>query len=305
MKEKCIIIGSGPAGLTAAIYAARADLNPLVFEGKNPGGQLVGTGDVENFPGFPDGINGPMLILEMKKQAKKFGAKLIQKNINKVDFFDPQNLKIFSGDQSFDTQTIIIATGATARWLNLGKNEERFWAKGYSSCATCDGAFYREKKVGVVGGGDSACEEAMFLSKFASEVFLFHRRDELRASKPMQKKVFENKKIKIFWNTIVTNLLGENILEKVELTDTQTDEKKIFSLDGLFMGIGHIPNTKFLKNILDTDENGFLQTKNKTQTKIPGVFVAGDVGDKKYRQAVTAAASGCMAALDVEHFLSK
>ncbi len=303
MTHQLLILGSGPAGLTAAIYAARAELAPIVFEGTHPGGQLMETSDVENFPGFPDGILGPVLIQNMKNQATKFGTQLIQKNIDKVDFSDPKNLKLWAGDEMYETQSVIIATGSKARWLNLGKGEEKFWGKGYTACATCDGAFFRNKVVGVVGGGDSACEEAMFLTKFASKVYLIHRRDELRASKPMQKRVFANEKIEILWNKGVTDLKGDNVLASVELTDTQTKDTSDLELNGLFMAIGHDPNTKFLDGVIALDEKGYIQVEGNTKTSLPSVFVAGDCQDWHYQQAITAAGLGCMAALDAEHYL--
>lgn len=304
IKRDLIIIGTGPAGLTAAIYAARADLKPLLFEGTSPGGQLMGTTDVENFPGFKDGIMGPQLIMDMKAQAQKFGAETLFQNIDKVDFSDEKNLKLYSGKTEYQAKSVIIATGASARWLGLGQGEEKYYGKGYTACATCDGAFYREKVVAVVGGGDSACEEAMFLTKFAKKVYLIHRRGELRASKPMQQRVFDHEKIEVIWNQNVTELRGDNLLESVELSETDSDKKSELSLDGLFMAIGHIPNTKFLDKSIDLLPNGFIDVKNHTQTNIPSVFVAGDVSDHRYQQAITAAGSGCMAALDAEHYLS-
>lgn len=304
-KEKLIIIGSGPSGLTAAIYAARADLAPLVFEGLEPGGQLMGTTEVENFPGFIDGIMGPQLMDNMRKQAQKFGAKTLFKTIDRVDFSDSQNLKIWAGEEEFQAQAIILATGASARWLNLDKGEERFLGKGYSACATCDGAFFREKVVGVIGGGDSACEEAMVLSKFAKKVYLIHRRDELKASLAMQKRVFENEKIELIWNKGVTDLKGKVLLEEVELTDTQTKETSTLTLDGLFMAIGHTPNTKFLEGQIDLNKWGFIEIKDDTRTNVESVFVGGDVADPQYQQAVVAAGSGCMSALDAERYLSE
>ncbi len=303
-KEKCIIIGTGPAGLTAAIYTARAELQPLVFEGIEPGGQLMGTTEVENFPGFPEGVMGPVLMGDMRKQAQKFGAKTVFKSADRVDFSDPKNLKVYAGEEEFTAESVIIATGASARWLELGKGEEKYKSKGYSACATCDGAFFRDKIVGVVGGGDSALEEAMFLTKFASKVYLIHRRDEFRASKPMQKRVFENEKIEILWNKTVTDFHGGNLLESVELTDTQNQETSKLELNGLFVALGHIPNTKFLADSLDLDDRGFIQVIDQTKTKVPSVFVAGDVSDPHYQQAVTAAGAGCMAALDVEGYLA-
>ncbi len=304
-KEKCIILGSGPSGLTAAIYTARANLSPLVFEGTAPGGQLMGTTDVENFPGFPEGIVGPQLINNMREQAKKFGARTEFKNIDRVDFSDEKNLKLYVGDEKFVTESVIIATGASARWLNLEKGEEKYWGKGYTACATCDAAFFREKTVAVVGGGDSACEEAMFLTKFASKVYLLHRRDALRASEPMIARVKENEKIEIIWNTSVSDLRGEPILSSVELTDTQTEEKSELEINGLFMAIGHTPNTKFLEGQIDLGKGGYIDVTNHTKTNIPSVFVSGDVADYRYQQAITAAGAGCMAAIDVETFLAE
>ena len=302
-QENLIILGSGPAGLTAAIYAARAELQPLVFEGKTPGGQLMGTTDVENYPGFSKGIMGPTLVKEMREQAQRFGTKIETKNIERVDFSNPTNLKLWSGEDAYQAQSVIIATGSSARWLNLGKGEEKFWGKGYTACATCDGAFFKEKIVAVVGGGDSACEEASFLTRFASKVYLIHRREELRASKPLQKRVFENEKIEILWNKNVTNLQGGTVLESVELTGTQDNTRVLLDLNGLFMAIGHDPNTKFLEGALELDR-GYVRVNDHTKTSIPSVFVAGDVADWHYQQAVTAAGAGCMAALDVEVYLN-
>ncbi|MCF7917966.1 thioredoxin-disulfide reductase [Candidatus Gracilibacteria bacterium] len=306
MKEKLIIIGSGPAGLTAAIYAARAELHPLVFEGENAGGQLMGTTEIENFPGFPEGIMGPKLMNDMREQAKKFGARTEFKKIDKVDFSEPTNLKLWSGETEYTAEAIIIATGASARWLHLGKGEEMYWGKGYTACATCDGAFYRNKVVAVVGGGDSACEEATFLTRFASKIYQIYRgpREQMRASKPMQQRVFENEKIELIFNKQVTDLRGEGKLESVELTDSETGEKSELKIDGLFMAIGHDPNTSFLDGQLELLPNKYLKVENFTRTKIPSVFVAGDVSDHHYRQAVTAAGAGCMAALDAEHYLT-
>ena len=309
-QHKLIIIGSGPAGLTAAIYAARADLKPLVFEGANPGGQLMGTTDVENFPGFSEGIMGPKLIMEMRKQAQKFGAQTIMKTVDSVDFSDPENLKIQVGDDTYETKAVIIATGAAARWLDFGGDnekkkrlEEKFWGRGYTACATCDGAFFRNKEVAVVGGGDSACEEAHFLTKFASKVYLIHRRDQLRASKPMQKRVMEHEKIEIIWNKNVSDIHGDTVVTGVELTDSVTGETSDLALSGLFMGIGHTPNTKFLDGQINTDKAGYIEVTNHTHTNVPSVFVAGDVGDHRYQQAITAAGAGCMAAMDAESYL--
>lgn len=301
--HKLVIIGSGPAGLTAAIYAARADLAPLVLEGPHPGGQLMTTTDVENFPGFPEGIMGPQLIDNMRAQAQRFGAQCEMKAVDAVDFSDPKNLKLTINGEEVSAESVIIATGSNARWLNLGQGEEKYWGKGYTACATCDGAFFRGKTVAIVGGGDSACEEATFLTKFADKVYLIHRRDELRASKPMQRRVFDNKKIEIIWNQNVTELRGEPVLQSVELTQTNTGETSELAIDGLFMAIGHDPATKFLDDSIEL-ENYYIKVKNHTHTSVPSVFVAGDVADHHYQQAITAAGWGCMAALDAEAYLS-
>ena len=309
-KQKLIIIGSGPAGLTAAIYAARADLSPLVLEGSNPGGQLMGTSDIENFPGFPKGIMGPQLMSDMREQAERFGARTEFKNVTKVDFSDPQSLKLTTSQGELETESVIIATGASARWLDFDGDTEKkkrlektYWGKGYTACATCDGAFFRGKTVAVIGGGDTACEEAMFLTKFAEKVYLIHRRDELRASKPMQARVFENEKIELIWNKNVTDIQGEGKVQGVELTDSNTNQTSDLELDGLFMAIGHIPNTKFLDQQIELLDNGFINVHNHTKTNIASVFVAGDVSDHHYQQAITAAGAGCMAAMDAERYL--
>lgn len=304
MKKKLIILGSGPAGLTAAIYAARADLNPLVIEGPAAGGQLMGTTDVDNFPGFPNGILGPELITNMRSQAEKFGTTYQSGLVKSVDFSDPGNLELKTATETFETEALIIATGANARWLDLNKGEERFWGKGYSACATCDGAFFRGKTVGVVGGGDSACEEATALTRFAEKVYLIHRRDTLRASKPMQAKVFENPKIEVLWEQNVTDLRGGKVLESVELTETNSEKNSELKLHGLFVAIGHSPATKFVGDQLEKLPNGYLKVEKHTRTRVPSVFVAGDVCDHHYRQAITASGMGCMAALDAERYLT-
>lgn len=303
-QEKLIILGSGPAGLTAGIYAARADLAPLILEGDHPGGQLMETTDVENFPGFPDGIMGPKLIADMRAQSVKFGSRTLFEKATKVDFSDPKNLKIFTDKEEYNAQAVIVATGASARWLKLGKGEEKYYGKGYTACATCDGAFFRNKIVAVVGGGDSACEEATFLTKFASKVYLIHRRDELRASKPMQKRVLGHEKIEVLWNKQVTDLMGDGLLSSVQLQDTVTNEASTLELNGLFMAIGHDPNTKIFTDFLKTHDNNYLKVENHTRTSIESVFVAGDVADFHYRQAISAAGAGCMAAIDAEHYLA-
>lgn len=304
-KEKVIIIGSGPAGLTAAIYTARADYAPLIFEGQTPGGQLTGTTDLENFPGFPDGVQGPEFMNKLRTQAQKFGAKTVMKTIDKVDFSDEKNLKLWSGDNEYSAETVIIATGASARWLNLGKGEEKFKGRGYSSCATCDGAFFRGKIVGVVGGGDTACEEADFLTKFAEKVYLIYRgpKEKMRASKPMIRRVFNNPKVEVILNENVTDLKGEMLLEGVELTNSNSREISELKLNGLFVAIGNTPNTKFLDDAIEL-EHGFIKIRGKSKTNIPSVFVAGDVSDPHYKQAIIAAGHGCLAALDAQEYLS-
>lgn len=310
-KTQLVIIGSGPAGLTAAIYAARADLAPLVFEGSTPGGQLMGTSEVENFPGFPEGIMGHQLMANMRQQAQNFGAITVNKVINRVDFSDPKNLKLYADEDEYTAASVIIATGASARWLDFmgdkakqTKNEQTYWGKGYTACATCDGAFFRNKIVCVVGGGDSACEEAHFLTKFASKVYLIHRRDELRASKPMQKRVMEHEKIEILWNQNVSDIYGEKMVAGVELTDSVTGEVSNLDLNGIFVSVGHIPTTQFLGDEIELLPNKFIKVTNHTHTNVESVFVAGDVSDHHYQQAITAAGSGCMAAMDAEAYLS-
>ena len=306
-KEKLIIIGSGPAGLTAGIYTARAELQPLIFEGENPGGQLMGTTEIENFPGVPEGTMGPGLMNRMREQAKSFGARTEFKRIDKVDFSDENNLKLWSGEEEFSAESVIVATGASARWLGLNKGEEKFWGKGYTACATCDGAFFRDKVVAVVGGGDSACEEAMFLTRFASKVYQIYRggQEKMRASKPMQQRVFENKKIEMVFNENVTDLRGEGKLESVELTNSETQAISKLKIDGLFMAIGHNPNTGIFDGHLDLHDNKYLKVENNTKSKVPSVFIAGDCSDWHYRQAVTAAGYGCMAGLEAEKYLSE
>jgi len=304
-KEKLIIIGSGPAGLTAGIYSARAELKPLIFEGENPGGQLMGTTEIENWPGAEEGLMGPQLITKMREQAKKFGARTEFKKIDRVDFSDAQNLKLWSGEIEYQADAVIVATGASARWLNLDKGEEKYWGKGYTACATCDGAFYRDKIVVVVGGGDSACEEATFLTRFASKVYQIYRgpQEKMRASKPMQQRVFDNEKIELIFNKNVTELRGADKLEAVELTDSITGETSELKTDGLFMAIGHNPNTRIFEGQLDLHENKYLKVTDNTKSKVPSVFIAGDCADFRYRQAITASGLGCMAALDSEKFI--
>jgi thioredoxin reductase (NADPH) len=304
--ENVIIIGSGPAGLTAAIYAARANLNPLLISGYESGGQLMYTIEVENFPGFEKGIMGPYLMLAMRKQAERFGTKFIDKNATAVDFSYPSRKKIMVESETYSAKTIIIATGATSRWLGI-PSEAKFKGRGVSTCATCDGAFYRDKVVAVVGGGDSAMEEASFLTRFASKVFIIHRRDKFRASKIMQDRAMKNPKIEVIWNSVISEIHGENVVKSVTLTNTVNNETSNLELDGVFVAIGHDPNTKFLVGQIDLDEKGYVITKdeNQTHTNIEGVFVAGDVFDLRYKQAITAAGSGCKAALEAEKFIAE
>ena len=305
MIENVTIIGSGPAGLTAALYAARAEMKPIVFEGIQPGGQLTITTDVENYPGFPNGIMGPELMDIFRKQAQRFGARTVFKNIDKVDF-SKQPFKLWSGDTLYKSKTVILSTGATARLLGL-ESESNLMGYGVSACATCDGYFYKEKKVLVVGGGDTAAEEAIFLTKFASNVILVHRRDVLRASKIMQERVLNHPKVKVKWNSIITEFHGDSNttgLTGVTFKNTITGEEVETKCDGAFIAIGHKPNSDIFKGQLKVDQQGYVITKeNSTETSVPGVFAAGDLQDHIYRQAVTAAGSGCMAALDAERYL--
>ena len=304
MNRKVIIIGSGPAGLTAATYAARANLEPLVFEGVQPGGQLTITTDVENYPGFPDGIMGPDLMDKFRDQAKRFGAECYFKHVTKVDL-KSNPFKVWIADEAYTSNSIIIATGATARLLGL-ESEQRLMGHGVSACATCDGFFFKDKKVFVVGGGDSAMEEANFLTKFASNVQIIHRRTEFRASKIMQDRVLNNPKINIQWNTALDNIEGDvdNGVSAVVLKDTVSGDLRTEECDGVFLAIGHTPNTELFDNFLDLDDKKYICTdNNSTKTSIPGIFACGDVQDSIYRQAITAAGSGCMAAIDAERFL--
>ena len=305
MKRNVIIVGSGPSGYTAALYAARANLNPLLFEGSQPGGQLTITTDVENYPGFPDGVMGPELMDKFKKQAERFGTEIKNQMIDKVDF-SGNSLKLWSGTEEFSAHSVIISTGASARLLGL-ESEKKLMGYGVSACATCDGFFFKDKKVFVVGGGDSAMEEAVFLTKFASSVTIIHRRDSFRASKIMQDKALSNEKIDVMWNSSVLDMIGEpneGGLKSILIKNTIDGKESEINADGLFLGIGHTPNSEIFKDYIDLNDKGYILTfNNSTETSKKGVFAAGDIMDPIYRQAITAAGSGCMSALDAERFL--
>jgi len=299
-----IVIGSGPAGFTAALYAARADLEPLVLKGLEAGGQLMLTTEVENYPGFADGIMGPELMDQMEKQAQRFGAEILAVHATEVDL-STRPFLVKAGDQTWRAKTLIISTGATARWLDI-PGEEKLRGRGVSACATCDGFFFRDRELLVVGGGDTAMEEATFLTKFASKVTIVHRRDAFRASKVMQDRVFANEKIEVMWNTVLDEIVGEDAVTGAVTRDVVTGGTRTIAADGVFMAIGHDPTTSLFRDQLPVDENGYLVVHEpSTTTDVPGVFAAGDVTDHTYRQAVTAAGQGCKAAIDAERFLSE
>jgi thioredoxin reductase (NADPH) len=314
VREKLVIIGSGPAAWTAAIYAARAQLDPFVIEGSFhrtmvPGGQLMFTTEVENYPGFPDGITGQAMMDDFKKQAQRFGTRSLMEDVERVDFTRRPHRLWTSDETEYEADAVIVATGANARWLDV-PGEERLAQSGggVSACAVCDGALphFRDRVIAVVGGGDSAIEDATYMTKFASEVVVIHRRDELRASKIMQERAFENPKIRFLWNTVVTEVLGDEVIEKLRLENRETGERSELEVGGLFVAIGHLPNTGFLGDQIELEPSGYIRLPHswRTATSVPGVFAAGDCMDDFYRQAVTAAGTGCMAALEAERWLS-
>lgn len=303
---KVVIIGSGPAGLTAALYAARADLSPIVFEGPEPGGQLMTTTDVENFPGYPNGVMGPQMMQDFREQASKFGADLRYGYVTDIVFGDRPYKLTVDEKTTIYAHTIIISTGASAMWLGI-ESETKLRGRGVSACATCDGAFFRNQHVVIVGGGDTAMEEATFLTKFASKVTVVHRRDELRASKAMQAKAFANEKIEFAWDSEVEEVLGDQVVDGIRIKNRKTGESTVMEdVTGVFVAIGHKPNTDLFKGVLTMDDVGYIQTQGQsTKTDLPGIFACGDAMDSFYRQAVTAAGTGCKAALDAEHYLGE
>ncbi|MCC5925538.1 MAG: thioredoxin-disulfide reductase [Bacteroidetes bacterium] len=301
---KVVIVGSGPAGLTAALYAARADLAPIVFEGPEPGGQLTTTTDVENFPGYPDGVMGPKMMQDFREQATRFGADCRWGVVTDIDMSKRPFKLVVDEENELFAESVIIATGASAKWLGL-PNEQRLRGKGVTACATCDGAFFRNEHVVVIGGGDTAMEEATFLTKFASKVTVIHRRDEFRASKVMQQRLFDNPKIEVKWDSAVDDVLGDEVVKGVRVKNLKTDATEVLEdVTGVFLAIGHKPNTDLFKGVVDMDETGYIITKDKSSyTNVEGVFACGDAQDHTYRQAITAAGSGCMAAMDAERWL--
>jgi thioredoxin reductase (NADPH) len=303
--HELVIVGSGPAGLTAAVYAGRANLAPVMIEGIGAGGQLMLTTDVENYPGFPDGILGPELMMKFREQAERFGAEFVTADADRVELTPGGPHRVWVGDREFSARSMIITTGAKARMLGL-PNEQRLLGHGVSTCATCDGFFFREKPIAVVGGGDSAVEEAIFLTKFATTVSVIHRRDELRASKIMVDRALTNPKIEFKWNSEVSDVMGNGSVESVRLRDTVTGAESDLEVSGLFVAIGHDPNTALFRDQLDLDENGYIVTgADSTRTSVEGVFAAGDVQDHVFRQAITASGSGCMAAIEAERWLGE
>lgn len=298
-----IIIGAGPAGYTAGIYCARARHDTLIISGLLPGGQLMNTTDVENYPGFEEGVMGPDLMLTMRKQAERMNTAIIDDVVVNVDFRN-KPFKVLTASEEYEAKAVIVCTGATPRKIGI-KGEETFSGKGVSYCATCDGAFFRDQNIAVVGGGDSCMEEATFLTKFASKVHIIHRRDTFRASKIMQERALDNEKIEVHWNSTIEDIKGDQKVQQVILKDTKTGENKTLEMGGVFVAIGHEPNTELFKNQLEMDENGYIIQKENTQTSVKGVFTAGDVHDHRYRQAVTAAGFGCMSAIDVDKYLTE
>ena len=300
-----VIVGSGPAGLTAALYAARADLNPIIFEGPEPGGQLMQTTDVENYPGYAEGVMGPQMMEDFRNQAKRFGADCRYGYVTDIDFSKRPYKLIVDEETTVFAKSIIVATGASAKWLDL-PSEKRLKGKGVSACATCDGAFFRDEHVIIVGGGDTAMEEATFLTKFARKVTVLHRREELRASKAMQQRAFDNEKIEFLWNTELEEILGDPVVDGVKVFNNKTKETSVLDdVTGVFIAIGHKPNTDLFKDVLEMDDVGYIVTEGQsTRTNMPGIFACGDAMDPIYRQAVTAAGTGCSAALDAERFLT-
>ena len=304
-RRQVIIIGTGPAGLTAALYTARANLEPVVYQGMEPGGQLTTTTDVENYPGYPEGVMGPAMMQDFERQAARFGAELRFGTITEVDF-SQRPFKLVADEKTpLLAEAVIISTGASAKYLGL-PNEQRLLGRGVSACATCDGAFFRNEEIAIVGGGDTAMEEALFLTRFASRVYVIHRRDELRASQIMQDRAFANEKITFLWNTVIDDILGVNAVEGVLIRDVNTGEQRTLPVTGFFVAIGHQPNTDLFKDWLEMDDVGYIVTKSgSTHTTVEGVFASGDAQDKVYRQAVTAAGTGCMAAIDAERWLAE